>query len=208
MLGSATVLNVTFHSATNLKDVDTGRNDPYIKFTTNIENKDTFQETSVKEDAGANATFEESFTIQVNEETHDLYVEVMDKEKGVDQIIGFAAIPLVQANGGGVNGLFDIYTIKGEPAGLLNITLGEPEDASPRPGKSYINDDVSCHFIFFFISLFGFIFGDFFEFFGASSFKSEQALAHVCARVCVCVCARIYMYVCRLYTNYFLDFIY
>ncbi|KAI7852284.1 hypothetical protein BDC45DRAFT_571232 [Circinella umbellata] len=141
MLGPATVINVTFHSATNLKDVDIGRNDPYIKFTTNIENSDSFQETTVKEDAGANATFEESFTIQINEETTDLYVEVMDHEKGVDQIIGFAAIPLVQVNNGGLNGLFDIYTIKGETAGLLNITLGEPEDNSARPGKSYINDD-------------------------------------------------------------------
>ncbi|KAI9278902.1 C2 domain-containing protein [Phascolomyces articulosus] len=141
MLGPASVLNITFHSATNLKDVDTGRNDPYIKFTTDLENSSSFQETTVKEDAGANATWEESFTIQVNSETTDLYVEVMDHEKGVDQIIGFASIPLVQANGGGVNGLFDIYTIKGEVAGLLNLTLGEPEDASPRPGKSYINDD-------------------------------------------------------------------
>ena len=191
MLGPATVINVTFHSATNLKDVDIGRNDPYIKFTTNIENKDTFQETSVKEDAGANATFEESFTIQVNEETHDLYVEVMDKEKGVDQIIGFAAIPLVQVNGGGLNGLFDIYTIKGEPAGLLNITLGEPEDASPRPGKSYINDDVSYYFIFFLYFIIWVHFRWLFRIFWDNLFQEIE-------RESVCVCTRIYvyMYVC------------
>ncbi|KAI8143580.1 C2 domain-containing protein [Fennellomyces sp. T-0311] len=140
MLGEG-VLPITIHSATNLTDVERmGKQDPYIKFTTDITSKDSFQQTSTKEDAGENATWDESYEVPLTGETTDLYIEVMDKEKGVDQIIAFAAIPLAQVARGPFSGLFDLYNIKGDVAGKLHLTLGNVEE-EPTPGRSYINQD-------------------------------------------------------------------
>ncbi|KAI9318614.1 C2 domain-containing protein [Dichotomocladium elegans] len=136
MLSEGT-LRVTVHSVRHLVDVEhMGRNDPYVKLYLNLEEKDTFEKTETREDAGAQATWDETFELAYGGQS-DLYVEVMDAEKGVDQIIGFAAIPLDQVP---VSGLFDLYQPSGKPAGAIHLSLN-CEGESPRPARSYINED-------------------------------------------------------------------
>ncbi|KAI9490456.1 C2 domain-containing protein [Zychaea mexicana] len=139
MLGEG-VLPVTIVSANNLLDVENmGKNDPYVRITTDINNDDSWQVTEVQEDAGENASWGQTFEIALGGESTDLFVEVMDKEKGVDTIIGFCTIPLATVVGG-ADGLYEIYTIKGEPAGVIHLVFNNAEGEA-TPGRSYINDE-------------------------------------------------------------------
>ncbi|CEI93495.1 hypothetical protein RMCBS344292_07727 [Rhizopus microsporus] len=82
----------------------------------------------------------------------DLYVEVVNEENTIDEVIGFCAIPInqiVHAPGANLNGLFDLYDLKGQRAGTVNIqfaALGfpnsRPADFSGQPvrGQSYVHE--------------------------------------------------------------------
>ncbi|GAA5810039.1 hypothetical protein MFLAVUS_003455 [Mucor flavus] len=154
MLHSHSQASLSIHvsSATELVSAQTfGKQDPYLQFSLNYEQKNEFLKTFTHKNAGENATWNQTFTISLNGES-DLYVEVLDEESTVNEVIGFCAIPInqvVHADGANVNGLFEIYNVKGERAGLLNLQLaaiGFPNsrtpnfDCEPVQCQSYVHE--------------------------------------------------------------------
>lgn len=147
-------LTVVAHAALEMPNVETfGKQDPYMQFSLNLNDKSSWQKTHTQKDAGTNATWNQSFEIPLRGEP-ELYVEVMDEETGVDELIGFAAIPIApvaQAPGGYINGLFDLYTVKGKSGGVLHLSLTVRGFNSPPPaygqydqpvrGHSYVNEE-------------------------------------------------------------------
>lgn len=149
---SAASLTIHVSSATELVSAQTfGKQDPYLQFSLNFEEKDTFLKTFTHKNAGENATWNQTFNVTLNGES-DLFVEVLDEETSVNEVIGFAAIPInqvVHAPGAHMNGLFEIYDTKGEKAGLLNLQLaasGFPNSETPNfegepiRGQSYVHE--------------------------------------------------------------------
>lgn len=150
---SSASLSIHVSSATELVSAQTfGKQDPYLQFSLDFNEKDSFLKTFTHKNAGENATWNQTFTISLNGES-DLFVEVLDEESTVNEVIGFAAIPInqvVHAPGANMNGLFEIYDTKGEKAGLLNLQLaaiGFPnsqppnfEDSQPVQGQSYVHE--------------------------------------------------------------------
>ncbi|CDH53946.1 hypothetical protein RO3G_17056 [Lichtheimia corymbifera JMRC:FSU:9682] len=137
MLSEGT-LKVIVHSARHLVDVEHGgRNDPYVKLSLTHEGEDSYQRTTVKEDAGSQASWDETFEFAYSGEPN-LYIEVMDKEKGVDELIGFAAIPLAQAP---VSGVFDIFDTKGTIAGAVHISINDDGSSEPVPATSFVDEE-------------------------------------------------------------------
>ncbi|CAO3645949.1 unnamed protein product [Mucor hiemalis] len=154
MLHSHSQASLSIHvsSATELVSAQTfGKQDPFLQFSLNYEQKDEFLKTFTHKNAGENATWNQTFTISLNGEA-DLFVEVLDEESTVNEVIGFAAIPInqvVHADGANMNGLFEIYNTKGERAGLLNLqlaALGFPNSRTPDfngepvQGQSYVHE--------------------------------------------------------------------
>ncbi|KAF9147629.1 hypothetical protein BG015_010705 [Linnemannia schmuckeri] len=119
-------LSIIAHSASNLKDVESfGKQDPYFRFTLNLENPKSFQKTFVHKNAGKNPVWNQSFNTPLNGE-QDLFIEIMDEENTADAVIAFAAIPLnqvVHAPGGNLNAIFPVYTPDGKQNGEVTLTL-------------------------------------------------------------------------------------
>ncbi|KAI9310886.1 C2 domain-containing protein [Dichotomocladium elegans] len=135
---SSQTLRVTVHSARDLIDVEHGgKNDPYLRLYLDPEDSDAFQRTEVKKDAGAQAAWNETFEFGLNGHT-DLYVEVMDAEKGVDELVGFATIALNQAP---INGLFELFNVTGKVAGIVHLTIGDAEPGNPVQGRTYAKEE-------------------------------------------------------------------
>ncbi|CAO3629155.1 unnamed protein product [Cunninghamella blakesleeana] len=131
-------LTVTAVGANLLKDVDlNGTQDPYLQVTLNIEDKKSFQKTRDHEDAGLTPQWDQFFSLDYSGESL-LYVEVLDKEHGVDQIIGFSAIPLNQVQGA-VNGLFPIYDRKQEKVGTVHLVIQKESGANTTENPEYLN---------------------------------------------------------------------
>ncbi|KAF9314133.1 hypothetical protein BGZ91_006074 [Linnemannia elongata] len=122
----APTLSIIAHSASNLKDVESfGKQDPYFRFTLNLENPKSFQKTFVHKNAGKNPVWNQSFNTPLNGE-QDLFIEIMDEENTTDAVIAFAAIPLnqvVHAPGGNLNAIFPVYTPDGKQNGEVTLTL-------------------------------------------------------------------------------------
>ncbi|KAF9926678.1 hypothetical protein FBU30_003791, partial [Linnemannia zychae] len=122
----APTLSIVAHGASNLKDVETiGKQDPYFRFTLDINNPKTFQKTFTHKNAGKNPVWNQSFNTPLNGE-QDLFIEIMDEETTTDAIIAFAAIPLnqvVHAPGGSLNAIFPVYTPDAKQNGEVTLTL-------------------------------------------------------------------------------------
>ncbi|KAI7897787.1 uncharacterized protein BX663DRAFT_527197 [Cokeromyces recurvatus] len=152
MLSSSASLTINVCSATELVSVEHfGKQDPFLQFTLDFNQKDTYLRTFTHKNGGESATWNQTFTISLNGEP-DLFIEVLDEEHTVNEVIGFAAIPInqiVYAPGAQMNGLFQIYDTKGNPAGLVNLQLaasGFPNSAPPNfgefvRGQSYVNEE-------------------------------------------------------------------
>ncbi|KAG2202646.1 hypothetical protein INT47_002078 [Mucor saturninus] len=149
---SETSLSIHVRSATELISVQTfGKQDPFFQFALNYEDKDSFLKTFTHKNAGETATWDQTFTVPLNGEP-DLFVEILDEESSVDEVIGFAAIPINQvvfAEGAYLNGLFELFDTKGERAGFVNLQLaaqGFPNSRTPDfncepvQGQSYVHD--------------------------------------------------------------------
>ncbi|KAG0175105.1 hypothetical protein DFQ28_005015 [Apophysomyces sp. BC1034] len=121
----STSLSITVNSASELIGVETlGKNDPFLQWTLDINDSKSFQKTFTHKNAGANATWNQAFTVPLRGEP-ELYIEIYD-EGTVNELIGFAAIPInqvVYAQGGALNGVFDIYTKDNKKAGEVNLVL-------------------------------------------------------------------------------------
>ncbi|KAI8143714.1 C2 domain-containing protein [Fennellomyces sp. T-0311] len=153
MLHNEGTLSLNIVSAQDMPDVEKfGKQDPYVQFTLNLNDKNSFQKTFVQEDAGKSATWNQSFELKLVGEP-ELFVEVMDKEKGVDEIIGFCAIPInqvAQAPGGTMNGRFNLFLVNGENAGSIDIGMtvqgfnsppGNQNSQQKVQGRSYISEE-------------------------------------------------------------------
>ncbi|KAG0205278.1 hypothetical protein BGX28_003080 [Mortierella sp. GBA30] len=122
-------IKITVHKAEHLDDVEHfGKNDPYVKATLNFKDKDSYQKTSVKKNAGRHAEWNETLTLDnyIPSEHHELYVEIFDSDMGVDPPIGFCAIPLRQINDAPnkvFRGQFQLYTPKGKEKGTVSLTV-------------------------------------------------------------------------------------
>ncbi|KAI9262772.1 hypothetical protein BY458DRAFT_514945 [Sporodiniella umbellata] len=149
---SSTTLYINVVSASNLiASQRFGKQDPYLQFTLDVNKKDSFTRTFTHKDGGDKASWNQSFTINLNGES-DLFIEVLNEETTTDEAIGFAAIPInqvVHSHGAFMNGLFDVYDIKGQRAGVLNLQLAaqgfpnsqKPDFTSePVRGQSYVNE--------------------------------------------------------------------
>ncbi|KAI8143911.1 C2 domain-containing protein [Fennellomyces sp. T-0311] len=142
----SSALTLTVHSATNLKNVETlGKQDPYLRFSYDFSDSKSWQQTFVAKDAGKNATWNQTFQLPPPGAAPDLFIEVMDEEKGADELIGFAAIPLRQiAQGQALSAAFQIYTVKSEAAGEVQLTFStHPQQQGGYPqgtGQSYVHE--------------------------------------------------------------------
>ncbi|KAF9568825.1 hypothetical protein EC968_002846 [Mortierella alpina] len=143
-------LCITVHKADNLKDVEhLGKNDPYVQVTFNFEDKASFKKTNIKKNAGKHAVWEENLILDnyTPNVQHNLYVEVLEDDIGVDPPIAFASIPLNQIHstpGQPFRGLFPLYTASGKERGSISLTLvvfqsgqAVPNVSAPEvPGRS------------------------------------------------------------------------
>ncbi|KAI7888263.1 C2 domain-containing protein [Mucor mucedo] len=150
---SESTLKINVISASDLINVQTmGKQDPFLQLSLNFQEKDKFVKTFTHKDGGSQASWNQSFELPLNGEP-DLFIEVLDKEASVDEVIGFAAIPIKQvvyADGAYLNGLFNIYDTDGNRAGLVHLQLaakGFPNsetpnfDTEPVQGESNVNDE-------------------------------------------------------------------
>ncbi|CEP13274.1 hypothetical protein [Parasitella parasitica] len=148
-----TSLTINAVSAYELRKVQRiGKQDPFLQFSLDFTNKEGFLKTFTHKDGGEKATWNQSFTIELNGE-ENLYVEILDKEKTFDEVIGFAAIPInqiVHANGSYLNGLFTVFDTKREKAGTVHLqfsTTGFPSSETPNfntqpiQGQSYVHEE-------------------------------------------------------------------
>ncbi|KAI9496767.1 C2 domain-containing protein [Zychaea mexicana] len=154
MLHNEGSLALTVVSANDMPDVERmGKQDPYTQLTLHLDNKESWQKTGVQKDAGKNAYWNQNFEFALTGEP-ELYVEVMDEEKGVDEVIGFCAIPInqvVQAPGGYFNGLFGLFLVNGKSAGSIHMILtargfnsppgGNQQQQQPVQGRSHISEE-------------------------------------------------------------------
>jgi hypothetical protein len=149
---SSCSLSINALGAGALKKVQkVGKQDPYLQFSLDFEDKEKFNKTYTDKNAGETASWNQSFTIPISGEP-DLFIEVLDEENSVDEVIGFAAIPInqiVHADGAYLNAVFAIFDTKKEPAGEVHLQLaavGFPNSQNPnwqgRPvrGQSYVHD--------------------------------------------------------------------
>jgi len=149
---SSTSLSVRVVSASELYNAQTvGKQDPFAQFSLNYEDKKSFVKTFVHKNAGRNASWDQSFTLPLNGEPN-LYVEVLDEESTVNEVIGFAAIPInqiVHAQGANLNGLFNLFTAKGAHAGTIHLQLAalgfpnsQPADLNSQPveAQSFLDE--------------------------------------------------------------------
>ncbi|KAG1469445.1 hypothetical protein G6F56_003254 [Rhizopus delemar] len=149
---SSASLSIHVSSASNLVAVQHfGKQDPYLRFSLDFNDKESFFKTFTHKNAGDYAVWNQTFTVSLNGEP-DLFVEIMNEESTSDEIIGFAAIPInqiVHAQGAHMNGLFDVYDLKGVSAGTVNLQLAalgfpnsQPADFNNEPvrGHSYIHE--------------------------------------------------------------------
>ncbi|KAG0209888.1 hypothetical protein BGX33_005267 [Mortierella sp. NVP41] len=133
-------LKITVHEASRLEDVERfGKNDPYARVAINIADPKNFQKTKTKKNAGKEAVWNETLTLQ-NFSVHDhleLYVEVMDEETTADEPIAFCAIPLTQVHTTphhALRGRFNLFTVDGKQKGeiVLTIAVVIPGQAEPH----------------------------------------------------------------------------
>ncbi|KAF9409522.1 hypothetical protein BGZ94_001928 [Podila epigama] len=135
-------IKINVDRAEHLDDVEhLGKNDPYVQFTLDFKEKDSFQRTSVKKNAGRNAEWNENLSIDAYdpERHHYLYVEILESDVGIDPPIGFAAIPLAQVletPQRAFKGNFQLYTPKGKEKGTVSLTLAVVPAGQPAPHLS------------------------------------------------------------------------
>ncbi|KAI9193717.1 C2 domain-containing protein [Polychytrium aggregatum] len=91
----AGILKVTVLEAKNLKSEDLlGKNDPYVVLWVDPNHK---QKTSVKNQAGAHATWNEQFSFAVNQDDHKtLHLTVLDQDLIHDDKIGSGSFSFSQ----------------------------------------------------------------------------------------------------------------
>ncbi|KAF9348559.1 hypothetical protein BGX26_013040 [Mortierella sp. AD094] len=122
-------LQIFVHGASHLEDVERfGKNDPYARFSLNFKEKDLFQKTSTKKNAGNTVEWNQGLNLDNYdpESQHTLYVEVLDEETTVDEPIAFTSIPLRQVRDAPHHTLkarFDLFLADGKQKGNIDLTI-------------------------------------------------------------------------------------
>ncbi|KAF9963428.1 hypothetical protein BGZ70_007415, partial [Mortierella alpina] len=134
-------LKITVHSCKDLDDVESmGKNDPYVQFSCDVTNNDVFKKhkTTTKKNAGKSPEFNETISLESFNPTehHELYVEVLEADVGMDPPIGYCMIPLSQVTNSEnhvLKGCFDLFTPSGKTKGTIHLTIAivTPGQASP-----------------------------------------------------------------------------
>lgn len=119
-------LEITVHSCKNLDDVERyGANDAYVRVSLQHKRDDDFQKTVVKK--GSNPSWEQILLLRdLRPEHENLYVEVMDKETGCDEVIAYCAIPLNQVLSRPdkkLSAMFELWTPKSARKGDVCLTI-------------------------------------------------------------------------------------
>ncbi|KAG9325556.1 hypothetical protein KVV02_004858 [Mortierella alpina] len=119
-------LEITVHSCHNLDDVERfGQNDAYVRLGFQLKKTDDFQKTIIKK--GKNPSWEQIVVLRdLRPEYENLYVEVMDEEKGTDEIISYCAIPLSQIyshQDQRCSAKFALFTPKSAQKGEISLTI-------------------------------------------------------------------------------------
>ncbi|KAF9954057.1 hypothetical protein BGZ72_004947 [Mortierella alpina] len=119
-------LEITVHSAHNLDDVEKfGKNDAYVRASFQLKRDNDFEKTIVKK--GSDPEWQQILLLRdLRPEYENLYVEIMDKEAGVDEIIAYCAIPLSQVyshQDQRLSAMFDLYTPKSAQKGQISLTI-------------------------------------------------------------------------------------
>ncbi|SAL99964.1 hypothetical protein [Absidia glauca] len=129
-----------------------GTQDPFMRFGLNLEDKKSFQKTYTAKNGGKTPSWNQSFTLSLSGEQH-LYIEVLDEETTSSALIGFAAIPInqvVYAQGASLNGLFEVYDVKSNVVGEVNLVLqakgfenssNEQPQSNPIRGTSIVHEE-------------------------------------------------------------------
>ncbi|KAF9973431.1 hypothetical protein BGZ73_003324 [Actinomortierella ambigua] len=122
------ILDVTVHRALNLEDVDkAGKNDPYVIVYTDLKDIKNSGGHTKALSGTKKPVWNETITLEnIDESTYYLYVDIMDKELGIDEPIGYLAIPLDQvsrAPNHRLDATFGAFNHDGKPRGTIDLTL-------------------------------------------------------------------------------------
>ncbi|KAG0333527.1 hypothetical protein BG004_000796 [Podila humilis] len=135
-------LSIIVHNAQGLEDVETmGKNDPYVRLTLELQDKDAYKKTTVKKNAGRNAEWDERLILDnfhVDQDPY-LYVEVLESDTGIDPPIGFTAIPLsqvVNSPNKATKAEYQLYTANGKEKGNIVLTIAVVGDGHSAPEHS------------------------------------------------------------------------
>ncbi|KAF9586592.1 hypothetical protein BGW38_001563 [Lunasporangiospora selenospora] len=139
-------LQIIAYGANGLEDVERfGKNDPYARFTVNLDDKNASKKTKTHHDGGKTAVWNDSVVLEnLTPEQTILYVDVIDQERGVDEPISFTAIDLhqvFQAPNNHLAATFDLYNEKGKARGEIYLSIyalspGQPPHEGGSTGRS------------------------------------------------------------------------
>ncbi|CAO3636817.1 unnamed protein product [Cunninghamella blakesleeana] len=120
------MIEVTALNAVLDKDIDkAGRQDPYLRASLDLNVEESYKETQVHEDGGKLPEWNRTLELDYNGQ-QKLFIEILDKEKGVDGIIGGTTIPLLElfeSEKGVVRGEFQLFDHKGESTGIVYLVI-------------------------------------------------------------------------------------
>lgn len=144
-------LIVTAVGAKLEKDIEKfGKQDPYLRASLFLE--ETYQRTETHKNGGKEPSWDNQvLQFELNGEP-DLFVEIMDDEKGVDAIIAYTTIPInqvVSAPGAAIDGTFTLYDREGEATGKVHLILqaqgfqnsSDQKPEYPSSGQAVFNEE-------------------------------------------------------------------
>ncbi|KAF9974498.1 hypothetical protein BGZ73_002094 [Actinomortierella ambigua] len=122
------ILDVTVHSADKLQQIDwLDRNDPYVRLYLDLNHVEDGALTQTVEGGGKRPEWHQTVSLKHLKDTSKyLYLEIMDEDTKIDELIAYAAIPLDQvtkAPNHRYAGKFDVYNRDGRAHGHITLTL-------------------------------------------------------------------------------------
>ncbi|CAO3635743.1 unnamed protein product [Cunninghamella echinulata] len=128
-----------------------GKQDPYLQASLDLNVKESYRKTYVAKNSGTEPEWNQTLEFNYNGE-NEIYVEILDNEKGVDGVIGYTTIPLkniINSDNAVVNGQFPLFDYKGENTGVVVLVIKargfeNSSDVVPEyttSGDAYLNED-------------------------------------------------------------------
>ncbi|KAG0223281.1 hypothetical protein BGW42_005997 [Actinomortierella wolfii] len=122
------VLDVTVHSADKLQRIDwLDRNDPYVRLFLDLNRVEDGTLTHTVEGGGKQPVWNQTVSLKhLKDTTKYLYLEIMDEDTKIDELIAYAAIPLDQVTSAPNHryaGKFNVFSRDGKAHGNITLTL-------------------------------------------------------------------------------------